>query len=169
MGKLTNVAMALLLGVGFVAAGGYLYHTEQQATENAEAVEATVVSSDVIHERERRQDGRGERDSYRPEIEYRYSFDGETYTTDNVCPGVGSGCGPSEEDLNDVEAFVEEYPADATVTAYVPPDAPSNAYLVEGGSSNVLYLGLAGAGLVTMLLGVRTYVTGGGDGGAANV
>lgn len=141
----------VLLGVLVVAAGGYLYVSEQDATEGAEEVEAVVVSAEVVNDVPQ---GDVEEDDFHPRIEYRYTYDGESYTSRNICPGAGSACAPSGPDRGEVEDFVDRYPDGEAVTVYVPPSDPEGAYLVEGGSS-MLYLGLLGVGLVVIVLGVR--------------
>lgn len=156
MSDTANRIVPLVLGVLAVTAGGFLFYSEQQATANAEAVDATVVSAEVVNYEDANGQPRDDQDyDFRADIEYRYSYDGETYTSTNLCPGAGSGCAPSGADRSDAEEFVERYPEGETVTAYVPPGSPADAYLVEGASSSTLYLAFAGVGVVVFVLGLR--------------
>ncbi len=159
MGDTLDLVVPLVLGALFATAGGFLYVSEQQTTGTVVAVDAVVVSSEVVNDRP--QEGVGPRsDDYRASVEYRYTYDGETYTSTNLCPGAGSACAPSGPDRGPVEEFVAQYPEGESVTVSVPRDAPSEAYLADGGSSSLLYLGLSGFGLVVVLLGLRNVLGG---------
>lgn len=153
--------VVLLVGVGIAAGGGYLYQDARQATESAVEVEATVVSSEVVHTTVDGGGSAGSDDAYYPDVQYRYTYGGETYTSRNLCPGEGVGCDAAQnkQDRSEVEAFVSEYPEGETATVHVPPDEPANAYLVEGSSPNV-YLILAGFGGIVGLMGVAVSLGG---------
>lgn len=146
----------LVIGVVLIAGGAFLYVSNQEATENSVAVDAVVLSSEVYDDEPGDPPGDRENDDYRASIEYRYTYDGETYTSSNLCPGAGQGCAPSGDTPDEAEEFVAQYPDDETVTAYVQPDDPSRAYLVEGGSP-MLYVGLAGVGVLVIVLGIRNF------------
>lgn len=142
----------ILLGLLLVAGGGYLYWSGMQATANAEEVDATVLSSSVVDT-----DDTGssqDANEYTVRVEYRYAYDGREYTTENLCPGAGTECEPSSDFRTDMQEFVEEYPEGETVTAYVPPSAPSNAYLVDTEPS-LIFPGIAAAGVLLSGLGVK--------------
>lgn len=156
-GKVVPVFMVLVL----IGGGAYLYVSNQQATENAEAVDATVVSSEVYDADPGDAPNDRENDEYRASVEYRYTYAGGTYTSENLCPGAGSGCAPTGNTPDEAEQFVSNYPEGETVTAYVQPDDPSQAYLVDSGGSPLLYLGMVGAGLVVGGLLIRKHLLGG--------
>lgn len=141
----------VLLGVLLVVGGGYLYYSGLQTTANAEPVDATVVSSSVV---DNRNSGGNDADDFGIAVEYRYTYDGETYTSENLCPGSGSACAPSSDFRTEMRDALEDYPEGGTVTAYVPPSNPSNAYLVRTGPS-LAYLGVSGIGVLLVGLGMR--------------
>lgn len=159
--------VVLLFGVAMVAGGWHFHQDTQQAVENAVETEGTVVSSVVA--RDEVEDDDGPDVEYYPEIEYRYVYEGETYTSTSICPGTAEGCEASnyKEDRGRVEAFVSRYPEGATVTVYVLPDEPSRSFLVETESGSMAYFIMMGigaiaglGGLVTVLGGVKELVTG---------
>jgi hypothetical protein len=159
-GSTTGVFSTLVLLVaGLAAAGGgvYLYQDATEATENAVEVDATVVSSEV-ESKLQDNDQTGQRDRvYYATIEYRYSYDGNSYTSTNLCPGVGSNCDAAQDkdQQSEARAILEEYPESETVTAYVQPDDPSEAHLVDAEeSSTKRYLVLAGFGGLLGVVGV---------------
>lgn len=151
-GGLSHPIVPVLVGLVLIVGGGYLYYSGMQATANAEEVDATVVDSAVV-------DNTDPTDSNEPaeftvRIEYEYTYEGETYTSENLCPGAGSGCEPSSDFRTDMQEYLEEYPEGETVTAYVPPSDPAGAYLIDTGPSPI-YLGIAAVGLLLVLLGGR--------------
>jgi len=147
-------ALGILFGVAVIAAGGYLYYSEMQATTDVTDVEATVISSSV-----------GEvgsatgSDSYTINVRYRYTYDGETYTSWSMCPGAGSACVPTSDSRSDMEEALEDYPEGGTVTAYVSPSDPSQAYLLQE-EAPLVYLGVSVFGLLFVLVAVNDLRTG---------
>lgn len=146
---ITHPVVPILLGIVVVIGGGYLYYSGMQASANAESVEATVVSSTVV---DNGNTGNEDRDEYTVRVEYEYAYDGTTYTSENFCPGAGSGCKPSSDFRTEMEEFLADYPDGGAVTAYVPPDSPGDAYLVDTGPS-ATYLFVAGFGVLLVALG----------------
>lgn len=160
MSDLTNTLLALVICLGFAGVGGYLFVSQQGAAADAVEVEATVVASEVVHEEVRDDDRVGREDRYSVRIEYRYTYEGETYTSTNRCAGAASGCTPSGSTPTDAEAFVEDHPAGSSVTAYVQPDEPSQAYLFESGASTVWSLVMVGGGLLGAAVVLRDLLGG---------
>lgn len=148
----TSLVAAILIALAFSAGGWYLYQSEQQVTENAVEVEGVVTTSEVHNDEPASLKG-----DYRPSITYEYTYEGETYTSNNICPGSGSACYPTGEDRSDVQEFVDQYPEGETVTIHVPEDDPEKAYLVDE-SSSWLYLGLVALGPVVTVLVIRKYL-----------
>lgn len=155
----SNPAIALLIGVLIMAGGGYLYYDGMQATDNAETIDATVVSTSVTEQSGSTGTGADSDDGYSVFVRYRYSYEGETYTSTSMCPGAGSACVPSSDSRAEMEEFLEDYPEGETVTAYVSPSNPSNAYLIDK-SPSLIYLGVSAFGLVFVLFGVWEFVGG---------
>jgi len=156
LSDLFGVLLMLAVGIAAVAGGVYLYQDAKQATENAVEVDATVESSTVESKLQDGDSGQRHR-VYYVEIAYRYSYDGETYTSRNLCPGLGSSCDAAQnkDERSEAQELADQYPEGETVTAYVPPSEPSNAYLVDASSSSTTaYLILVGIGGLIALGGL---------------
>lgn len=150
VGNVAHPVVPILIGLVVVAGGGYFYYSGVQATANAEEVDATVLTSTVVDNG----DTAGEdAEEFSVKVEYRFTYGGETYTSEQLCPGAGSACEPSGDFRTEMREFLEDYPEGGTVTAYVPPSDPEGAFLIDSGPSSV-YLGVAGAGLLLVVLGV---------------
>lgn len=149
----------LLIGTALVA-GGWTFHQDaQQATENAIEMDGTVVSS-VVTEVEV-EDEDGSHIEYAPEIEYRYTYEGTTYTSTSICPGTVEACEASNaRDRESVEEFLSQYPEGETVTVYVLPDDPSRAFLVKTDSGSIAHYMLIGFGAITVLGGFGAVAVG---------
>lgn len=160
MDRISLVA-AILTALAFSAAGGYLYYSEQQVTENTVEVEGVVVSSDVHN-----QDPGSRKGDYKPTVIYEYTYEGQTYESDNLCPGSGSACYPTGSDRRDVQEFVDQYPEGESVTVNVPQDDPEKAFLVDETSAGI-YLGLVALGPLLIVGVVRKYLKERAAGGAS--
>ncbi len=143
----TKLVLSLVLGLLVTGSGIYLaYSTLSQQSGADQEVDATVLESGV------QVTGRYD-DEYRVSVEYRYNFDGRTYTSTNVYPGLS---GRTFDERSEVEAVIADYPEGATVTAYVDSGNPGESYLIpvdEG--STLLWSGLVVAlgVVVTTLFG----------------
>jgi len=113
--------MAVLVLVGSAAAGGgWLLDSSVSArVENAEPVDATVVSSG-LDERES-----GHSDDVVLQVTYEYRYGGREYRSENVVGGAADTTNVESE----ARAVIAEYDAGETVTAWVPPAAPNRAFL----------------------------------------
>lgn len=150
-----KVVIGLAIGLACIAGGGFLTYDALEATVSAEEVEATVLESDVgrVDATER---------EYRAHVTYEYSYEGETYTSENIYAGTGDSDRFSTRGT--AESFVQQYPEGETVTAYVDPDEPSRAYLETGirFTSLVGYALLALVGVVAFAAGLKQLVSAGG-------
>lgn len=158
MSDLTSKLLPIVIGVVFAAAGGFLYTSHQQATSNAQDVEATILNS-TVQNYNTEADLEGD---YHPYIRYSFTYEGEEHTSENICAGSGDACYPTGRDRSEVQAFVDEYPEDETATAHVPQGDPDGAYL-EAGGSGPLYLGMAAVGLLLVAVGGYKIVAGDGE------
>jgi hypothetical protein len=144
----------LVVGAAIAGGGWYLYQDAQEATENAVEVEATVVSAEVVQERV--QDDTGSHIAYEASIEYRYDYEGQTYTSSNLCPGMGSGCSAAQnkDTRSDARDVISKHTSGETATAFVLPSDPSESYLVDTDSASKSYYILIGIGGLVALFGL---------------
>jgi hypothetical protein len=144
-----QIAVVLLIGVAAIGYGAYSYTAQTSALDSAVEVEATITSTSVDESSARRGV------DYVPQATFEYSYEGSDYTSSNVYPG------PLSKDFDTEEAAREElsgYEPGDTVTAYVPPDSPGNAYLQREGNDKPLFL--IGFGALFVLFGGRAVVRG---------
>lgn len=132
-----QVALALLLGLGTIGYGAYSDTAQSSALER---INATVVSTSVETIEERRGT------EYSPQATFNYTYGGQSYTSSNVYPGKLPREFGSEESARD---RIDGYEPGETVTAYVPPENPGNAFLKHE-SSNKPFL-VIGIGAVFVL------------------
>ena len=139
------VVPGFLVGVALLGGGGYLWHDQNQAVETAETTDATVRSSTVEVDRIG-SDG----PTYRPNVTYEYTVDGETYRSSNVFPGPGHLW---RSDRGWAVDIVADYPEGETVTAYHDPENPSNAFLIADRTPLIplVMLGIGGLAAVGSL------------------
>lgn len=114
-----RVVIVLLVGVATIGYGAYSYSVQSSALDTATEVNATITDTAV-----ETNDGKGV--TYTPQATFTYTYEGETYTSSNVYPGELPREFGSREDAS---AELNGYESGETVTAYVPPDAPGNAFL----------------------------------------
>jgi|GEM_PF-2128114 len=159
VGKARWKQMVVLVLVGSAAAGGgYLLDTSvSDRIENAQPVDATVVSSG-LDEREGRY-----RDDVVMQVTYEYRYDGREYRSENVVGGAPDTMNVESE----ARAVIAEYDAGETVTAWVPPATPDRAFLEPAtdphskiGRAGILVgAALVGAALLRGLLDRRETAT----------
>lgn len=154
--------LVILLGVAIAGGGWYLYQDAQQATQNAVEVEGTVVSTGIDEKRVDDDDGGGSDIVYSPVVQYRYTYEGEQYSSSNLCPGMGSGCDAAQnrDQRSDVKEFLSDYPEGESVTIHVLPEEPSRAFLVNTGSASKSYLFIVGFGGLFGLFGLVALASG---------
>lgn len=133
----------LVVGLAITGVGVYAYTTESASLSNNVEVTAEVIGTSV-------EDGERTRgtDSYVPVVTYRYSYAGESYTSDNIYPGVNQ---PQYQDRAGARTHLSAYTVGESVPAYVNPDAPSEAYLEN--SRTIQPTGSIVVGLLVALLG----------------
>ncbi|PSQ19927.1 hypothetical protein BRD00_00385 [Halobacteriales archaeon QS_8_69_26] len=139
-------AVAVLLGLGALFLGVRTLRASADLDE-FERVDARVLESEL------EENTRGKGTTYSPSIVYEYTVAGETYTNDDVSPGLVQGSNLRSKH----EAVVEDHPEGEVVEAYYDPGDPSVAYL-EDGSGNLEAYALVGAGGMALLLGVAFVV-----------
>lgn len=134
-GELVMILIALLI-IGYA---GYDYVQQINAIQTAVAVNATITEVGITLS-----DGGGM--DYFPEITYEYQYKGTNYTGDAVFPGgLHSGY-----DRSEARAIIAPYTENETVTAYVDPHSPADAFLKkEAGTEHLL---LAGFGVIMLVM-----------------
>ena len=129
-----QVLLTVLLGLGAIGYGSYSYTAQTSALDSAVTVNATVVSTSVETVSQRRGT------EYRPQATFNYTYNGVAYTSSNVYPGPLPREFGSPEDA---QAQLDGFEQGNSVTAYVPPDSPGNAFLrVERSNKPFIVIGL---------------------------
>jgi hypothetical protein len=143
--------LALLLGLAVTGYGAYDYQQQQQALEDAVTVDATVVETGV----ETRSGSSSPGAEYEPTVTFEYRYDGENYTSHSVFPSATT---PNYDTRSAAVSVLDGYEAGDTATAYVDPDTPGEAFLLDKRSRGpVIAVAIGG---VVALLGVSSLFTG---------
>lgn len=162
----TKIAIPLLVGLIFLGgAVGFGYHafttdeTAEQRLANAKEVNATVLQNDV--RREPNSNEAGNIADFRVDIQFEYTYDGERYRSDLLYPTASEVKFDREEDALTIADAHEE---GETVTAYLDPAHPDEAFLIDQKQStlqfNLLLLGILSIlGLLLFADGLRRLVT----------
>lgn len=108
-----------------------------------EPVQAKVLQSELRSQTET--DSGARATTYFPEIEYEYTVDGETYTSDSVYPGRLGGTSNRSEN----QAIVADHSVGDRVEAYYHPEDPTRSFLVDKSSTKQAVLGI----LASIVLG----------------
>lgn len=140
--------LAIAIGLALVVGTGFVTYALQMTI--AEPVDAEVVSSNVTTDACSVDESCDVR--YRPAVTYRYTYGGNTYTSDQVFPDGGHVSGRAR-----AEDVVSEYSSGDVVTAHVVPGRPGTAYLVKT-RPNVVKALFAVFGAVLVLAGANTVV-----------
>ncbi len=110
----------VLMGLYLLYIGVRKWRISGRRTE-FEPVRARILSSDL----RKSTGGRSGGVKWVPEIEYEFTVDGETYTSDSVWPG-GDLAGTDEDHR---QAIVDRYPEGEVVEAFYDPRDPSVSFL----------------------------------------
>ncbi|PSQ15814.1 hypothetical protein BRD00_12410 [Halobacteriales archaeon QS_8_69_26] len=142
--RLVFPALLSLVGAGLFYIGGGKVLTAKRAASRFEPVEATVLSSRLDEGPDRASR------AFAPEVTYKYTYEGEEYTSSTVHPGGTWRTGNRDR----MQAIVEEYKTEvgSEVTAYVDPEDPAASYLREGRLRHA-YISL-GFGVVLLAVGL---------------
>ncbi|MFB6193913.1 MAG: DUF3592 domain-containing protein [Halobaculum sp.] len=146
-------------GIGGVVAwnGWTSYQGEHDRIENATTVEAEITTAETYRQEG---EGHGENGEYgvdvRPALGFEYEYEGETYESDNKYP-PSEGIDRRYESAAAAEEYLDGYAEGDTVTAYVDPDDPSEAFL-ETETNDLRNLGVTAVGGVMALIGLAGVV-----------
>jgi hypothetical protein len=148
VGEVVVVVVFAVSLTGTVLTAYLLVYQPQQRIDAAEPTNATVVASNVdTIERA------NERDRFRPNITYRYEFDGETYTNNNYFTGGNQG--PEQFSQPVARDRADTFQPGRNVTVHVNPNNPNQSYLIERKPQQTDYLTVAVLGLFTAVSGYR--------------
>jgi len=136
--------LVLLASVALIGYGGFDYYQQQRAVADAEPVNATVLETGV----EADSAGSNTNVDYYPVVRFEYTYDGETYTSNDVYPASLQQSFDTESGARDI---VDEYEVDSTVTAYTVPSSPGDGFLRKQQSDGPFTA--IGIGGVMLLLG----------------
>ena len=141
---------AMVIGLGFAGFAWLQIAAYQEDRSNAETVDATVISSEVVEVRN--SEGQIQ---HAPEIRYRYTYEGAEYRSDGLYPNNGTAVGSESR----AEELVDRYPEGENVTAYVNAESPNAAFLIDE-SAPLWYWGGPAIGVLLILYGLYSAVQG---------
>lgn len=129
-----RVVVLLIVGLATIGYGAYSYSSQTSALDSAVEVDATISSTSIEANQKKG-------NTYTPQATFNYTYEGETYTSSNLYPGEL----PREFSKKDAKAELEEYESGETVTAYVPPESPGDAFLkYESSNKPLVVIGFGG-------------------------
>ncbi|ADJ17024.1 DUF3592 domain-containing protein [Halalkalicoccus jeotgali] len=139
LGMLPGGMLALMLGLAVAGYGAYDYTQQSAAIENSVEVDATVTGTNV--------------DSimtsgttqFNPEVSFKYSYEGERYSSSNLYPASAS---KNYDTKSGAQSAMKEYEQGETVTAYVNPNSPDDAFLENEESSSPLWFAALGVAFI---------------------
>lgn len=158
MGKNTTtiiIAIAFMLIGGGVAMIGYTeYQEAQKIIENSVEVQGEIISSTINEEREKRNSDTGSRYKtvYDPQVEYKYNYQGESYTNNNIKTGSINNDYSSREKA---EEEISEYKKGSSVTVKVNSENPNESYLEKSKASS--YMVFIGMGILFLIVGLGLF------------
>lgn len=146
-GKAMSI-FVLLVGLGIVGVGGYVTITDAATLDNKETVTAEVTELGI----EEVSASRGST-AHVPVVTFRYTFQGMEYVSDRLYPGNTQR---QYGDRATAESKLSAYTVGETVTAYVDPEAPGEAFLTDSRSGMGVGSILVGA-VVSLIGGIGLY------------
>lgn len=134
----------VVAGLGIAVWSGYSIYEEQVQLHTAVEVEGTVLDAETVTHGGRTGGG------VEPDIRYRYTYDGQTYTSDVVFPGADSDATYSR-----ATQLVNRYENRSTITVYVVPNDPDESYLVKDTRGDLGQVAFTFIGLLMAFLPAR--------------
>jgi hypothetical protein len=138
------IALIIFGGGGLVLlyVGVTQYFLQRRLLANAVTIEARIIKSEVHKSVSSDTDTRLLRDnstvSYRPDVQFRYIFRGTPYESDLLRPTIIVHSYASQDS---VVQELAPFPVGATVPAYVDPENPDKAFLLqESGAGPVVFI-----------------------------
>jgi hypothetical protein len=136
----------IIIGIAISGLGYIDYQSQGDALQNAVNVTGTVTGTEIVTD----SGGRRSSPDHSPVISFNYSYNGQSYSSDNTYPP-----GDTQRELNSrsaAEKIAQNYSTGTTVTAYVNPENPGEAFLKKKRSNDpVIFMGI---GAVVILGGL---------------
>jgi len=123
LGSLHTGVLFLVIGVAIAGYGVYDYQQQTDALANTTTVEATITDIDIETVSQRRG-----RTDYQPTVAFEYEYDGTTYTGDDIRP---ANIAQDYDTRSAARGALDGYEVGETVTAYVNPTSPGDAFLED--------------------------------------
>ncbi|SFG92757.1 Protein of unknown function [Halopelagius inordinatus] len=142
-----GAVILLLVGLAATGVGAYDYDRQSEAVANSVEVDAEIVETGV----ETDSAGSSSSVDHRPTVRFTYTYDGTSYASSNLFPAEVSQSYDTESEARSVLAGYER---GDTVTAYVVPDEPGNAFLKNQTSNAPLVF--LGVGLFFVVVGAAS-------------
>lgn len=137
---LRGALLLLVLGLAVGGYGVYDYVQQTDAVRNSVEVQATIVEVGV--ETDSSGSSRSVNVDYEPTVRFTYEYDGSSYTGSKLYPAAIS----SDHDTRSAaESELDGYAEGETVTAYVTPSDPDDAFLKNQTTNAPIFAGLIGA------------------------
>jgi hypothetical protein len=135
LGILRGGMLALVVGLAVAGVGAYDYTQQSAAIESSVEVDATITGKNVNSVIT------SGTSQFNPEVNFEYSYEGESYTSNNLYPASAS---KNYDTKSAAQSAMDEYEQGETVTAYVDPDSPGDAFLKNEKSSSSLWFAALG-------------------------
>ncbi|WP_318568669.1 DUF3592 domain-containing protein [Salinigranum marinum] len=142
---LRGAVVLLVIGLGVTGYGVFDYVQQSDAVRESVEVDATITEVGVETESS---PSSGTGVEYEPRVEFAYEYRGDSHTGTDLFPAE---IAPRYDTRSAAESAVRAYEEGTTVTAYVDPDDPDDAFLRHE-TSNAPLLAV-GIGAVFALLG----------------
>jgi hypothetical protein len=129
-----------VIGVAIAGYGAYDYQRQSTMISNTSSVDATITQTGITTVNDRRG-----RTNYDPSVTFEYQFQGNSYVGDDIHPSFDA---QTYESRSNAESVLHEYEEGETVTAYVHPSSPGEAFLVDEISNETIRFILIGLSLI---------------------
>ena len=134
-------AILLLAGLGLAGYGAYDYWQQSQSLEDTVEVDATITETHLEEINSRRGH------DYEPVVRFQYTYQNTSYTSNRIFPTTSR---VNYDTRSKAQSVLQDYQQGDSVTAYVNPSSPGNAFLKNQKSSYPLEMAGIGA-LITII------------------
>ncbi|MGQ5515464.1 DUF3592 domain-containing protein [Halococcus saccharolyticus] len=142
---LRGAVILLVIGLAATGFGAYDYIQQSDTVANSVEVNAEITETGVV---EASSPGSSLGADHKPTVRFTYNYEGTSYTGTNVFPAETS---PDYDTRSEARSVIDGYETGDTVTAYIDPDEPDNAFL-KNQTTNAPLL-FAGVGMLFIIIG----------------